>query len=399
MAFFRGDATIAATCYHRGDQLKSTTKGKNTAMAMAGNIHLAPFEALCLRYGQCYSAIDKARRLADEQLKAIENLLYDASIDLGDTLSLVVFGSLARREATSGSDVDWTLLVDGPVDAEHVRVADRIREIFTGANLVQPGGTGTFGTLASSHDIVHHIGGLEDTNRNMTRRLLLLMESRAFGDNLVRSRVIRAVLDRYIYWGRGLPARGQPRLRVPRFLLNDVVRYWRTIAVDYAAKKWEQADKKWALRNSKLRVTRKMTFVKGLLLCFDCELFPESLPWSSANKASLSSWEVADRWLASGCEKLVQETPIDLLSRVLNSLNLQDLARELFGAYDEFLSLIDDTSVRDGLEKLSFDDAAPDPYFDLIRNNVGQRFGDGLERLLFTESDDLSHLTKKYGLF
>lgn len=289
------------------------------------------------------------------------------------------------------------MLVDGPVDPEHIKVATRIGEILVAAEHAEPGNTGTFGTLASSHDIVHHIGGSDDTNRNMTRRLLLLLESRAVVGERVRSRVIRAVLGRYIFWGRGLPTNSAPRLRVPRFLLNDVVRYWRTIAVDYAAKKWEQSEKKWALRNAKLRVSRKMTFVKGLLLCFDCELFPNDSLWNSAGTPK--SWDDAEQLLASGCERLVEETPIDVLSRALVRLQLDELAKDLFQAYGEFLALIDDAKSRQALETLTFDNAESDPVFGIVRNDIGRRFGDSLEKLFFTGDNELSRLTKKYGLF
>lgn len=36
-----------------------------------------------------------------------------------DDVDVVVFGSLARQEWTCGSDVDWTLLVDGQANSEH----------------------------------------------------------------------------------------------------------------------------------------------------------------------------------------------------------------------------------------------------------------------------------------
>ena len=255
-------------------------------------------------------------------MRQIESGLADVQIDLSDDLSLVVFGSLARGEWTSGSDVDWTLLIDGPVDSAHFQLASEISRTLEALKLSKPGDTGTFGTIASSHDVVHHIGGLDDTNRNMTRRLLLLLESTAVVNPLIRSRVIRAVLDRYVVWGRGLASRTAGGFRVPRFLLNDVVRFWRTVAVDYAAKKWEQADKKWALRNAKLRFTRKMTFVKGLLLCFDCELFPGHEP-SSRQPGAPNAFE---QQMVIGCEDLIEQTPIDLLCRVLTALGLQDLA-------------------------------------------------------------------------
>ena len=51
-----------------------------------------------------------------------------------------------------------------------------------------------FGGLAFSHDIVHCIGGQDDTNRNLTLRMLLLLESVSIGDDIVRQRVVRAVL-------------------------------------------------------------------------------------------------------------------------------------------------------------------------------------------------------------
>jgi hypothetical protein len=40
-----------------------------------------------------------------------------------------------------------------------------------------PGQTGTFGNMAFSHDIIHQIGGQNDSNKNTTQRILLLLES------------------------------------------------------------------------------------------------------------------------------------------------------------------------------------------------------------------------------
>jgi hypothetical protein len=43
------------------------------------------------------------------------------------------------------------------------------------------GREGLFGSMAFSHDLVHQIGGEDDTNRNTTRRILLLLESKVIG--------------------------------------------------------------------------------------------------------------------------------------------------------------------------------------------------------------------------
>src|SRR5207247_550348 len=71
------------------------------------------------------------------------------------------------------------------------------------------------------------------------------------------------LVDRYL-----LDYQTKPKPGVPRFLVNDVVRYWRTIAVDYQAKKWDELDENWGLRYLKLIVSRKLTFAGTLVSLF-----------------------------------------------------------------------------------------------------------------------------------
>ncbi len=43
-----------------------------------------------------------------------------------EDISIVVSGSLARNEYTSGSDIDWSLLVDGFADVNHQAVREKV---------------------------------------------------------------------------------------------------------------------------------------------------------------------------------------------------------------------------------------------------------------------------------
>ena len=74
------------------------------------------------RLGCEWPAIDKARQGALRTRAELKERL--AGVDSADT-SVVVYGSLARQEWTCGSDIDWTLLIDGRADREHIRVAHR----------------------------------------------------------------------------------------------------------------------------------------------------------------------------------------------------------------------------------------------------------------------------------
>ncbi len=241
--------------------------------------------------------------------------------------------------------------------------------------------------------------GADDTNLNLTRRLLLVLELRTVFNERVRQRVLGAILNRYVVCGAGFRDQESKLFRVPRFLLNDVVRYWRTIAVDYAAKKWEQANDKWAIRNAKLRLSRKLLFVKGLLLCFDCELFGDTSPWSGdLDSKHVSIASVADELQSARTQEIAQLTPIDLVCRVLSDHSSRASASNILTPYDEFLKLIDEAHMRSHLESLSFEAAKDDEVFKMIRG-IGNDFGEALQRLFFVDSDQLTTLTQKYGVF
>lgn len=185
--------------------------------------------------------------------------------------SIVVVGSLARQEFSQGSDIDWTMLLDGISRPEHAEVSNAVRRTLDRLKRKQPGREGMFGTFASSHDLIHRIGGQDDTNANTTRRILLLIESIAVGLPDAHNRTLNNILWRYLDEDRGLWFGSGP-YKVPRFLFNDVARYWRTMAVDFAYKQRTRPDGGFALRNFKLRLSRKLLFLAGMVACFECHL-------------------------------------------------------------------------------------------------------------------------------
>jgi|ERR1039458_786552 predicted nucleotidyltransferase len=312
-----------------------------------------------------------------------------------DDTSVVVFGSLGRDEWTSGSDLDWTFLVDGVAKPEHFDIAQDIQRLINEnkEKFPAPGATGTFGNMAFSHDIVHRIGGQNDTNRNTTQRILLLLESKAIGTkNEAYHRVIRAVVDRYLEEDTGPLRRGEQRYRVPRFLLNDIARFWRTMAVDFASKQRERGGDEWGLRNAKLRMSRKLIFASGLLVCFSVNLDQELQKKISTDKNDVRFH------LRNHIMNFARLTPLEVVAKSIESYNVPDaVGGSLFGAYNDFLGILDDASSREALKAVRSLNSHTDPTFSRVRE-LSEAFESALDHIFF-ENQEIKGLTRKYGVF
>ena len=322
--------------------------------------------------------------MASKEFEELKKLV-EASRPSSNT-SVVAFGSLARLEWTSGSDVDWTLLIDGPSDMCHFDDSKAVARILSENDYNEPGPTGTFGSLSISHEMVHYIGGLEDSNENLTRRILLLLESVPLSDSTTHNRVVNAILEKYI---KGDPPASTPKkFYCPLFLFNDIARFWRTMAVDYATKKWQRDNAGWALRNIKFRMSRKLLFVKGILMCFLCDPAFAGTPIDK---------DCVESELIAKCKKHASTSAIDLLCSVLVQYAREDKARSIISAYDTFLSVLNDVKKREELKSLPFEQEAEGVYAEMRKTS--KQFRDGILDLFFESNPDLTRLTKRYGAF
>ena len=351
-------------------------------LARMGNV-----ERLQDRLGVEWSFISTARENARATRERVHAKLRP--IIPPDT-TVVIFGSLARLELTAGSDVDWTLLVDGFADPGHLDLGARVESRMRELKLRPPSSGGAFGSLTSSHDLVHRIGGEDDTNHNTTQRLLLLLESVPAGDSRAYDRVVEHVLERYVEEDLTGPA--DTPYRVPRFLQNDVARYWRTMAVDFAHKRRVRSDG-WALRTAKLRMSRKLIYAAGLLSCYSCDFaFP---PGRRARSPATAQREVLGH-----LQNLVRTTPLDIMAGValLYFGKVSVSAEKLFGAYDEFLGLLNDQEWRARMKKLAPTAADTDPDYQQVRA-LGTRFHEALTEIFLVRKPPVRDLTMRYGVF
>jgi predicted nucleotidyltransferase len=341
------------------------------------------------RIGANWGAIRAARTKTEE---LVSNLSASLAELHDDTFCIVVTGSLGRGEATEGSDADWVMLIDGPSYPEHAILAREIAWRIRSVVPVAVGPTGTFGDIVASHELVHYIAGTRDSNENLTRRILLLSESRALTNTLVRERVIRNVLTRYVVYDRSVQSATGRRQTIPHFLLNDIVRYWRTMASDYASKMWERERKGWGIRNVKLRFSRKVLFIAGLLAAFSGELF---------SPPALQEVENDEEYFLMLTDLIRMQTdvpPLELLARVVLECEDRDVADAIFSSYDQFLSVLSDPDARQRLESVQFEHALGESTYAELRR-ASQRFREGVTRLFFDVHPRLPKLIRDFGVF
>lgn len=203
------------------------------------------FTKLSTRRDECRLILERAKQKSEERL----NLLRKTAADMmGDKQILIgVNGSVARREVTSGSDIDlFFLLPDGEIsEKEASELRGTFADLLNEHDIKMPAKGGVFDNMLRSKKLVEDIGGEEDTNTNITRRMLYLLESEHVYNVREYEDLRRRLIERYV------PDNLEEHKHC-LFFLNDIVRYWRTICIDFEHKT-SDGTKPRAIRLIKLR--------------------------------------------------------------------------------------------------------------------------------------------------
>ena len=230
-----------------------------------------------------------------------------------------VNGSYARREATEESDVDFFFLTTGSEPSSADESQAEFRELLKAdLNLKLPASNGVFENPLPVEKI-YEIGGLTDNNETLTRRMLLLLEGEWVFNELAFHDVRRRLLDIYLHHSPEAD-------KICMFLLNDVIRYWRTICIDLEHKV-RAHNKARDIRLIKLRFSRMLLYASGVL--------------AIGRGYGLSSEDKLE-----SLQTLLGKYPFDRIWSVVG-----EKAEPVFDLYAGFLEALNTPTVRHALEE------------------------------------------------
>jgi Nucleotidyltransferase domain len=287
---------------------------------------------------------------------------------------IVTCGSYARREASDESDIDFFIISSNSAaqvarqsGAEPPLWIRRVREAISEIVPLGPAENGAFATVESSEAMLLNIGGEDDSNSKITRRMLFLLEGEWLFNADAFTRLRREMLERYVGEHVGDE-------HVALFLLNDIIRYYRTVAVDYEFKTIEkEKPKPWGIRNIKLVFARKFLYASGLFSV----AMTKGQPWKDK---------------ISTLESLFSMTVIDRMVAICGRPKMD----AVLASYNHFLERFEDRSVREHLKQLRKDER-DDQLFRELKNR-GHRFSRDLLQL-FEETFDPTHPIRRVVVF
>lgn len=269
------------------------------------------------------------RAATAKRLEELRSGLGDAAKTVENRACAYVTGSFGRLEAGRYSDLDLFIVGRSKEDR---RELPRLDEICVKADLIEItrkhgfpdfSGDGEYLEHYTVRELVKTLGRAEDDmNNTFTARLLLLLESKPLIGDAVYSDAINDVIA--AYWGDFEDHKTE---FVPAFLVNDILRLWRTFCVNYEARTSREPDEKKAkrrLKNYKLKHSRLMTCYSGIAFL-------------------LAVFAAGKTVTPRDAREMVSLTPVERIEALASRGVDPQIVAGVIASYEKFLKNTDDT--------------------------------------------------------
>jgi hypothetical protein len=277
-------------------------------------------------------AADSANKLrvanTDSRREAALRQILKDRLFTDPALTVFVAGSMGRSEMGSRSDLDLFLVSLKTCDeSQQQELIDSLDQLNKNLSYT-PFSNRRYVKVYELGALLRNTGSPQDDTENcFTARMLLLLESRVLANESTYLQVLDQVLSQYFR-----DERGKSSYR-PLFLLNDILRYWRTLCLNYEELRHDR-DRPWWKKNINLKFSRMLTVF-----------------------ATVATLTVNDVHSKADFQPICGRTPIQRLASALDCLNDNSLLPgfEIFlSDYEQFLCWKEDESLDAKAREIEF---------------------------------------------
>jgi hypothetical protein len=281
--------------------------------------------------------------------------------DLEKKICIYTTGSFGRSDACAFSDLDvFTVVLQENVTGkpllsglQEIELLASIIHVNRELGLPELDGDGSF---LKVHPLSDYLVGLgkpsDDADNTFTGRLLLLLESKPIFGMPSYEHVRKECVDRY--W---IDYSDHSDSFLPAFLVNDILRFWRTLCVNYEAGTTVSPSKRRA-KNYKLKFSR-------LLTCF------------SAIVAIQAEFLLKKTISAEQAISILDRTPLDRLEVISTSFG-GDVAKKITNLKEMYNSFLVETNC----SKANLYEKMEDPDYYRTSLSGARSFGDTVFELI-----------------
>lgn len=282
----------------------------------------------CLSRLDSHATLSRRKTHSSDELVRVREMFGASGVLKAQPITVFCAGSLARGEVGRKSDLD--LFVTGD---EGGQLRSRLCEYSLIAELIHLNRALSFPEFSNDgeylkvcfiDDLKRKTGSPRDDSENLfTTRMLMLLESEPIVGSDIYERHLRAVLEHYYRDNVG-----KASFR-PLFLLNDILRYWRTLCLNYEERRHDPA-KPWRKKNVNLKFARMVTVFSSILPLI------------------LEPIETSERMF-----EVCRRRPLDRLAASIDQIGdpaLVDAWPSFLDAYEEFLGWKEDADESHQLE-------------------------------------------------
>jgi len=280
-------------------------------------------ESIQTRKGTSQMKLDRARELFSG----------DPVLSKNSDICIFAAGSLGRLDSGSTSDLDIFVTTMGETKVgrlDEILYFSSILRLNEQLKYEAPSNDGEFLKIFHVSENEGKVGSANDDIENwFTTRMLLLLESNFIYNESAYHEHKKAILDFYFR-----DSAGQDKFR-PVFLLNDILRYWRTLCLNYEQKARSSPSASWKKKNFNLKFSRLLS------------VFGTVLPLIMMNEVT-----------AEKIELLSSKTPMDRLAEGLDALDAPELLADFqtfLDHYEFFLKTKETTNFSNVTEDIKSD--------------------------------------------